>query len=416
MISPRSFLSISITLVALAAAAPARAQTLYAVQGLNGLVKEMAGPPGGACGYPDGLVVSHFDYVQAGVCGGLPSPVPFAPGGFLPHGDIAVDRQRDVLFVTDGAVIGEYDVSTQTLVASYLALPLGLNSPLTGLGWDSTNRWLWICNGSEYAALQPNGTCAPALQVFATPAPAGLGLLTDIDCDVKTGELWVCDVDGFVSRFPPGAAAVSNSMAVTGVLSGCGTLLNVPLTGLALDPSRPGPAFAVTDGLTVARLAEYGGGFAGGAPTNLLQPDVCFAAPAGPLLAGLAFAAHGVTYGIGNGTLLRTRGQSTLPSTTFGFEAEGGPAGHLFLLYGFGPSCPAIVFSAHAILGQIAFTGLWGLVGPVNYAGSKTSLPVPLPASPALPYDVSVWVQTVVQGPAGAWVSSNGVAFTFSRP
>jgi len=413
MFSNRTVLSFAVALGACGAlAAPSWAQTLYGLQGPNSRVVEMSGPPAGLCGFPDGLMASQFNFAQASPCAGVPAPAAFVPGA-VPEGDVAVDRQNDIVFATDGNVIGEYDANTGVLLRDYPANFLGLVPPLTGLGWDSANGWLWVCDAMQYGALQPNGTCMPVPQVAAIAAPAGVPFLTDIDRDVKTGQIWVCDVGGGVSHFPVGAAAPTNYMVVTGLAALCGGMLNVPLTGLALNPATGAPVFTVTDGTEIAQLVELGAGFAGNAPSNFAHPMPCFVGPGGPMLLGLGFAAHGVTYGNGNGLLLDSRGQTTLPSATFRLDVGAGPAGPLYLVYSFAPLCPQGMFSGAPLLLNLG--GFWGFLGPVPYGGGGMSFPIALPGGGVLPFDLSIWMQGFVQG-AGGWVSSNGLEFTLSRP
>ena len=260
----RTSLLLSLSVLALAAAP--RAQSVYALQGQVARVIEMTGPSVGPCAYPDGPLGSSFVYPQPAPCVGIGNPVAFVPPAGLPGslmGDIAVDKQRDVVFVTDGLSIAAYKASTGAMLGNLNFAFLGIAPPLTGLGFDGSTGFLWMCNVGGYAALQPNGTCAPVPQLGFTPAPAGVGPMSDIDVDPTTGQIWVCDAGGFVAHFPVGAAAPVNIIGVAGALP-CG-VLGVPFTGLCLDTSSPPGTFIVTDGMMCARLQETGFG-AMGAP------------------------------------------------------------------------------------------------------------------------------------------------------
>jgi hypothetical protein len=392
-----------------AQAAPARAQTLYGVQGPNARVVEMAGPPASP-GCPDGPLKSEFSFAQPPSCPGVAAPVAFLPVGGVPRGDVAVDRVRDVVYVTDGVVIAGYDANGGVVLENFSAAAIGVTPPLTGLGWDGLNDWLWICNANGYGALEPDGSCAPIPRVPFVPRPLGVGFLTDIDRRSETGELWACDVNGVVAHFPPFALAVSNAMTVTGQPALCGAL-QAPLTGLALNPAKFHPEFIVTDGATVARLQELPGGAAGLADTDFPEPIPCFDAPAGPPLAGLGYACHGLTYGEGNGVTLVVRGQSIVPSATFQLDVTAGPPGSLYVIWGIVPWCPA-----HKAVGAPLLVGLGTFIlGPIPYAGGAAVLAAGLPGN--LSQGIFKYcVQVFVQDATGAWVSSNGVEFRASLP
>ena len=401
------------TLLSLAAlaAAPA-AQTVYGVMGANSTVIEMSGPPAGACGYPDGPLASSFNYAQMPVCAGNPVPGAFEVGpGNVQVGDVAVDRQKDIVYVTDGNSIASYDVASGLMLEHFTAVMLGLATPLTGLGFDATTGWLWITDQNDYAACEPDGTCNPIPRLFATAPPAGLGVLGDIDMDPQTGELWVCDDMGQVARFAVGGAAFTALVNVAGAGAACGGLGPV-LSGLCMDASENATVLMATDGPRVARFAVLGFAGLGAPPTSFAFPSSCWPNPGLNPLQGLAYAAHAVTYGPGP-LALDVTGQSTLPGFVT-VRGQGGPAGMAWLLFDLAPACPPI-----NLLGQQLLLPLgagWGFVGPLPWAGGAAALVLPaaLPAAGAVPYDLSVYLQ-VYRLAGGAWASTNGVSFSTAR-
>jgi hypothetical protein len=407
----RSTLLLSLSVAALAATP--RAQSVYALQGPIARVIEMSGPSVGPCAYPDGPLSSSFVYPQPGPCAGVGTPLAFVPGAAGPAalmGDIAVDKQRDVVFVTDGVSIAAYKASTGVILGNLPFAFLGIAPPLTGLGFDGNTGFLWMCNIAGYAALQPNGTCAPVPQLGFTPAPAALGALSDIDVDPATGQLWVCDAAGFVAHFAPGAAAPVNMIGVAGGLP-CG-VLGVPFTGLCIDTSSPPGTFIVTDGVTVARLAETGFGAFGAPVPRFALPLNCWPVPAAPAVQGLAFAARPASYGAG-GFALDALGEATLPSAGFTLTLTGPPAGSGAFLVDFAAACPAL--GVGGAPGYLAFTPLWTLIGPFPVAGNM-SFAAALPGPGVLAQGTTIHVQAFVNAGPGPLVSSNAIAFTTSLP
>ena len=405
----------SLLLLSLAALAAApRAQSVYGVTGPNCQVLEMTGPSVGACSYPDGPVSSAFAYAQPAICAAMAAPVAFMPGAGLPAmlaGDVAVNRDLDRVFVTDGMTIGVYKASTGVLLGNYTVGFLGLAPPLTGLGWDGTNGWLWVSDAFGYAALEPDGTCTPIPQVLFQPAPAGVGPISDIDIDPATGDVWVCDALGNVSHFAPGAAAAANVIPVSGALP-CG-FLNVPLTGLCIDTSSPPGTFVVTDGMTVARLMETGAAAFGAGPTRFALPQACWPAPGAFPLLGLGWSARPVSYGAGTGPVLDSIGHATVPSASFAITLTNVPVGVAAIMYDFGASCPAVGVAGAP--GYLAFGPQFGLVGPFGVLNSLT-LAAALPGPAILPQGVTVHVQALVVDAFGVMQSSNALAFTTSLP
>ncbi len=402
------------TFLALAAlaAAPA-AQTIYGVMGSNGTVIEMSGPPAGACGYPDGPIASSFVYVQPATCAGNPVPGVFEVGpANLIVGDVAVDREKDIVYVTDGAAIAAYDGASGAMIEHFTAAGLGLSMPLTGLGFDAQTGWLWITDIDEFAALEPDGTCTPTPRWLATTPPLGLGNLGDIDMDPQTGELWVCDDMGQVARFALGAAVFTNLVNVAGLGGLCGGGLGPTLSGLCMDAAENATVLAVTDGPRVVRFSVVGFGGTGAPPSAFAFPSTCWANPGPAPLQGLAYAAHAVTYGPG-ALLLDVTGQSVLPGAIT-LSGQGGAAGAAWVLYDLGAACPPLNLLGQQLLLPVG-PG-FGFFGPLPWAGGVAALTLPgaLPAAGAVPYDLSAFLQVYVLT-GGGWVASNGVSFTTAR-
>jgi hypothetical protein len=401
------------TLLALAALAAApSAQTIYGVMGANATVIEMSGPPAGMCAYPDGPIASSFNYAQAAICAGNPVPAAMEVGpGNVQVGDVAVDREKNIVYVNDNDSIAAYDAATGMMLEHFTTAFLGLGVPLTGLGFDATTGWLWITDQNDYAACEPDGSCTPIVQLLATAPPAGLGVLGDIDMDPQTGELWVCDDMGQVARFPVGGGAFTNLLNVAGAGAACGGL-GATLTGLCMDASENATVLAVTDGPRVARFSVVGFAAIGVPPSSFAFPSTCWPNPGNNPLQGLAYAAHAVTYGPGP-LVLDVEGQSTLPGFIT-LVGQGGPAGVAWLLFDFASVCPPI-----NLLGQQLVLPLgagWGFIGPLPWAGGAAALTLPgaLPAAGVVPYDLSLYLQAYMLS-GGGWLASNGVSFTTAR-
>jgi hypothetical protein len=407
-------MSTALNVLALAAlAAASAAQTIYGVMGANGTVIEMSGPPAGACGYPDGPVASSFNYVQPAVCGANPVPGVFEVGpANVQVGDVAVDREKDIVYVTDGSAIAAYDANSGALIEHFTAVGLGLSVPLTGLGFDAQTGWLWISDLDEVAACEPMGNCAPLPRWLASMPPVGLGNLGDVDMDPQTGELWVCDDMGQVARFALGAAVFTNLINVAGLGGACGGGLGPTLSGLCMDASENATVLAVTDGPRVVRFSVVGLGAFGPAPSSFAFPSSCWPNPAVPPLQGLAYAAHAVTYGPG-ALQLDVTGQSVLPGAIT-LVGQGGAAGAAWVLFDLGAACPPINLLGQPLL-LPAGPG-FGFFGPLPWAGGVAALVLPgaLPPAGALPYDLSVFLQVYCLT-GGGWVASNGVSFTTAR-
>ena len=96
-----NFLGLSVA-TALSFACGLNAQTLYVYDGNAAVVRELTGPSDPSfCSYPDGPVFSAFPTQADFLC--------TMPGTIIDplHGDIAVNRGDDRIWVTDGRVFGE---------------------------------------------------------------------------------------------------------------------------------------------------------------------------------------------------------------------------------------------------------------------------------------------------------------------
>ena len=101
----RSFTWMSSALAALLALSlPGQAQTLYGLDGAGSLAVEIAGPPGGACAYPNGPLVSAFPTFAPYAC---PTPMTGGPPPAI-LGDITVNRLTNTIWVTDGVLFTQY--------------------------------------------------------------------------------------------------------------------------------------------------------------------------------------------------------------------------------------------------------------------------------------------------------------------
>jgi hypothetical protein len=382
---------------------PADAQSLYGIDATGGLggpvVVELTGPPGGACGYPNGPFGHPTFPVGPGAC---PGPTPFSGAPGL-EGDVAVNRYADTIWAAGANQVGEYSVDGVQL-SGFLS-PLG--GAITGLGMNSTAGRLWICTTNQYAAVLPAcGAGTLSAGPYPSPYPAPM---TDIAWDPHPGRLWACFDDGTVGTFLPGAASLLCSFNVTSLG------LAASLTGLDLDTRTPGISTAnkslfVTDAVTVAHIdaiASCSGGVATLAPADFAFPIPQFSV-AGGGLSGLAFAAHGVTYGKGSGPGIDVAGMA-IPGTTPLVELVGAAPGVAGLFVDFVPRCPPLMFK-----GQSLYV-LPGLVfGPLLHVGSL-SVAAPLPVSAPIGVDIHMqWIS--IDGLTGLYEASPALVLTTARP
>ncbi len=374
-------------------AAPLYAQSVYELAGSAATVNEVTGPPAGPCLYPDGEVFSTFGLAGSFACP-LPGAVSAPPET---EGDVAVDKVRDTVWVTDGVRIAEYTPLGVPL--NSFALPPGLLGGLvTGMGFDSGSGTLWLTDGTLAAEVTPPAPCGqPAVVTapFALPA-LGVppGIVTDIAWERATGSLWVCDTLGRVGNvLPGGAIGPAGSYQATPGPCGLGT----ELYGLALDTAaQNGGTVYVTDGNSIAYLIPPGAA----APKTFYTPSTCYAVPGTPA-SGLAFAARPITYGAGGpGTppTIGTKGQSIVPDNGLAITLSGAPPGALAVLpISLNPLCPAVTFLMAPI--GVAPPAAVTLSLGVDPSGNVT-LPTPLP--PGTPLGVTLFYQwfVVVAGPS----------------
>src|SRR5437868_588628 len=144
----RSFLLLGIHFALCAAVS---AQSVWGVNGPAVAAERMTGPAAGPCaGYPSGPITGGFAYFPRAACGPVAGPFP-APG---PIGDIAIDRDNDTVWITDGISLTNY-TRAGAVIRTFMqgVLP----GPLTGLGWGVTPAGpaLFITNGMFAAGIAP---------------------------------------------------------------------------------------------------------------------------------------------------------------------------------------------------------------------------------------------------------------------
>ena len=391
------------------AAGSAQAQTLLGYDSAGMIVDEFHGGPSSAlCGYPSGPKVGGF-VVLPGVC---PAPVPVAPGPGAPGG-IAYDSMADIAFVSDGFLIGAYTMGG--LLTDSFASPM----PVFGMGFDPGTGLLWCTDGGGLAyalAVPPPGTCGGPTALAVPPFPIpGPGPFSDIDWDPASGSLFACDLGGMITNFMPGGGPGPFGIYPN---SGAGIPLGAPLVGLTVDDASPfGPGHLyVTDGFMTEAILPGGAP----APPTFTVPFPAFPNPG--LYNGLAFAAHGVSYGTGfdpdglAAPVSTTFGASTTPSATFGHTLTSAVGGGLaVLVLGTTPACPTI-----PILGTPSYLVPFGPIltvatVPVPATGTVV-LPTPLPAG--LVPGTTLYDQWFILKPAGPspLQSSNGIGFRIALP
>lgn len=401
--SPRSTSRLLASLALAAMAVSAHAQTLYGIDSQGGLgnplAVEITGGPGTApCPYPNGPFGAPAFAAAAVVC---PGPVPFGSGWPGIDGDIAVDHITDTVFVADHATVGAYDVNGVQLGGFGSPLP----GTITGLGCDSAAGRVWISNGTSYARVIPG--CAPVAAIDAGPFPNTVAsAITDLSWDVHAGGLWMSYANGRVSFVPVGGApACSMDTTLLGLVP--------PLTGLDVDTTTPGFGSAsktlfATNGTEIVRLdvtASCGAAVPALAAPSFAFPSSHFLVPLGPL-SGLAFAAHGATFGAGSGPDIRYHGNAVV-GTTHALDLAGAAPGNAGLFVDFAALCPALPFK-----GLKLYVLPTLVVGPIAHGGS-VSVPVTLP--PGSPVGIELFLQWFNKT-AGGWESTPAMVLTSSRP
>ncbi|RKY18946.1 MAG: hypothetical protein DRQ55_11980 [Planctomycetota bacterium] len=404
MTSALSHLTLSLLAVA-SMALSAEAQTLYGIGAAGGsggpVVVELTGGSGGPCGYPNGPFGQHPSFpVGPGAC---PGPTPFSgPPGI--EGDVAVNRFADTIWAAGANQIGEYSVDGVQL--SGFMNPLG--GAITGLGMNSTAGRLWVCSANQYAAVLPScgaGTLSSGPFVSPYPAP-----MTDIAWDPHAGgRLWACFDDGTVGVFTPGAGALLCSIDVTSLG------LSASLTGLDMDTRSPGvgatnKSLFVTDSVLVAHvdaIISCSSGAAALAPADFAFPNPVFSVASGAL-SGLAFAAHGVTYGAGSGPEIDLVGMA-IPGTSPQLELLGAAPGMAALFVDVAAQCPPL-----KLKGENLFVLPTVLIGPMLHTGSL-SIAAPLPTT--VPIGLEIHMQWItIDGMTGLLEATPALTLTTVRP
>jgi hypothetical protein len=397
---PRSLLGIALL------AGVAGAQSLYELDAFGTFTwDEFTGPPV-ACGYPSGPLLASFPYIQPLPCFAI-NPVP--PGTIF--GDVTDNMITDRVYVTDGKSVAEYGSAGAQTNVMPVAGVFG-TAPLTGLGYDGKGNVLWISDGFTIFGVTPSapGSCAPPVMVappFLHVVPGAM--VTDVAWEPSLGLVIACDGLGFVTGYTPAGVVSIAPFAAGGT---CG--LGPGLQGIAVDTSTGcsgPPVISLTNGAALSRVFLFGGG---PAPPTFYQTATCSAVPM-PFTPGLAYAARPIHYGAGSGPVIKSTGQSCLPSPGFSISVSGGPPGGSgWLLVGLTPQCPPLT-----LLGQpLLVFPLSATLGPYPLsAGGAFTLPAPLPPPGGpIPCGVSVYCQWFTKSTAGVWKSSNGLEFTFSLP
>jgi hypothetical protein len=396
--------------------APTAGQSLYTVDGPGGTWDEITGPPDPAlCNYPNGPLLGTFPFVVGGLC---PAPATFPPPPASLLGDIAIDRVNDVVYITDGQMIGVYSAGNGFMLNSMPAAPL---AGLTGLGFDSIAGILWMTDGNLIAAAIPSpvGSCLPPTPVGPVFPPAfPFGFMTDIAWESASGILFVCDANGQVAGMLPGGGPAILPWLAGKFCPG----MTPTLTGLDFDEGGAGGGAGaaqlyITDGFMIG-IEPVGG--VGVPVPSFYTPSTCYNVP-GPPTQGLAFAARPITYG--NGTdpsgltppTIGALGQSILPNPGFAITLTGtAPFSSAWLVVGISPACPALTFK----LNDWYVNPFLLVYGPFpTFAGGTVFLPAPLgvPGPSYLP-TASSYLQWMVKKPDGTWQATEGMELTLCFP
>ncbi len=395
----------------------AGAQSLF-VMDSQGDVVEFAGPPSGPCAYPGGPLLSLFGYVT-----GSPCPVPAAAVPPPPSlaGDLAFDKVRRELWITDGTAIGGY----QSFGTAYTGVTHDpgdvLAGPLTGLAYDASSDQLWIADATSAARIARPSTSGcnaanPSAQVGPFALPLGPGAsATDVDLDPFTGSLWMCDDQGFVTNVSIGGGVGPAGGFLATAVAACG--LQAPLTGIAVDDSAPGGAFWVTDGTTVAYLAMDG---SGAAPPTFYAPSPCTATPAGGTIVGMDGTSAPLGFGApSNGFIpifptIGADGQAYVGNLTFTIQVGGAQQGEVVVLFvstaSICPTLPLGPMNVHILPATSLLLG----AGVVTTFGPPLDFPAPLGLG--MTPGVSAYLQAAAYDPVtGDFSSTGGLALTLAR-
>ncbi len=375
------------------------AQTLFGWDGI-GVVDEFTGPPDPfVCGYPNGPLVSSFPNIAVGCPAVFPigPPIPGQPGG------VAYDSVGDLVYLSDGGLVEVY-TAAGVFVDSFF-----MPAPVFGLGFDSAAGLLWSTDGGAlvYAVAPPAIPLCGGLIPFAVlpfPVPFPGPPLSGIDWDPLGGVLWVSDLGGFIQDVLPGGAP--GPFGPYPVAPGPCFGPFPPILRVAVDDGSPfGPGHLyVSDGFVIASVLP------GGAPA---PPTFAFpgAPPGAPCFpnpvpqAGIAYAAHGITYGAPfdpDGLVPPTMGStgaSNTPGPAFTHTITGAVAFAPALLFLNGAfACPPFI-----VLGVPSY--LAPIPTPINIATIGTDAAgngaAPTPIPPGLPPGTTLFTQWFVAKPFG---------------
>lgn len=408
MSTPIRALLFAAALVPCAGAAP---QTLIAYDSQARVLREFAGPPVGPCLLPAGPLVSVSPLLGPGLgnCA-LPAAVPAPPLGI--EGDAAVDRLRDIVYVTDGTRIARVSGAGVFLDSFLSPMPA-----LTGLGFDGASGRLWVTDGDFAAPLVP--PALPACAASAPPLAAAPFLLplpllpaTGLDVDPFDGSLFVTDAIGGVTQ-----VLKSGLVGPRGTWSAAACGLGSILADVAVDASALGQlgAHYVTDGKRVAYILPGGTP----APSTWYTPNPCFELAIGGA-AGLGFAARPLPFGAPSannfgvlGPRLETLGQAVLGNGSFVLRASGGPPVGVFVLWTSpAANCPPVPVTA--TIGIHLGLSSPTLLASAPALGGAAALAAPL--APVGPVPLTLFLQGFFLDGVGGLRSTNGLALSLARP
>ncbi|HET6203247.1 MAG TPA: hypothetical protein VFI25_10650 [Planctomycetota bacterium] len=368
-----SLLSIA---AAFALAPSLRAQRIWTVTGLPGVLEENAAT---------GALLSAY-----------PLPAPFVPFA-APAGDLSVDRATGTLWITDGLTVGQVARTGGPPLAAYpVPPPMG---PLTGLAYDTTAGFpnLWMTDGF----LIGNYGIGPfGLFPLAPPFPGPLPALTGLDYDSSTGTLWVVGAAGASANVTPFGAVLGFFPPPLGAFG-------PPFSGIAVDTSLPG-------GPLVARVWLLALGGIVNLLTGAVAEDYIFV---GTTHEGIGWAPMPNRYGAGTAgpagflpEIDSIGGFATAGNATFSITISNAVPGPSFLMLS---ALPAAI--------PLAIFGL----GPGDLLADPAALIAMIPApavgpGPGLAGQLSVLA--IPPGPAfvGAtfyaqWINFDGLGFGLSR-
>ncbi|MFO0985020.1 MAG: hypothetical protein U1E76_25375 [Planctomycetota bacterium] len=385
----------------------ASGQTLVTLEGTYPSGGEFSIHPPNACGYPNPSAYVWFLPDFASTCGSIDQ---FLPPPDL-YADAAVDKIRDIQYMTDGKQITGYQQSVPVSQMTVFPGPT-LPGPLTGMGYDSENDRLWLTDGTSAVAIAPPalGCDTPSVVIAAFALPIGGAIATDLDWDPRTDTLWVCDHLGFVTNVKIGGGIGPGGAFAAGNCS-----LSF-LSGIAYDTCQ-GTLF-VTDGVIIEHLTTTGA--PGPATFYAPNPPCMTPPPPGPpsALSGLAFSPRPQLFGAGCATVGTvpaigfTGSFSISPNPSFGITLTGAyPGASAVLLLGLNAACPPLQWGACDLYAFPFFLVVNRLVDGTGAA--SVALPIPtLPVGGGI--GITVIAQWAVQPPVAGKQTSEGLSFTLS--